>query len=149
MRPLVLDRDVATADADGLSNGVLIAVVQILLTSVLTAGESSDGIANGNTSAGTSVDLDGTLTNGGSYTDATGIARHIRILAAGGHTQTGSTYTLTGTGSNGRALIESIAGPASSAFVITTGRFATITSVAIASPVSSSTVDIGVNGVFT
>lgn len=148
MKPYLQDIDVATVDPDGLADGVSGSVVQILLTGALTAGADLDGLSNGNTSASTSVTIDGALASGGLYQDITGIARHIHILDAGGHDQTSSTYTIFGTAADGSELVESIAGPDTSAFVITTGRFSTVTSITIAAPTASSTVDIGVNGVF-
>jgi len=149
MRPYLQDIDLATVDPDGLADGVSGSVVQILLTGALTAGADLDGLADGNDSTGTSVVIDGTLAPDGIYQDATGIARHIHILDAGGDDQTSSTYTIFGTAADGSELVESIAGPDTSAFVITTGRFSTVTSIAIAAPTATSTVDIGVNGVFT
>jgi hypothetical protein len=144
-----IDIDPAAVDPDGLADGVSSAVVQILLTGALTAGSDLDGLADGNTSAGASITLDGALTSGGVYHDITGVARHIHIADLGGDAQTGATYTITGLGSDGLSLVESIAGPAASGFVITSGRFGRVSSIAIASPAAGSTVDIGVNGVFT
>lgn len=143
-----IDIDPDAVDPDGLADGVSSAVVQILLTGALTGGADLDGLADGNSSAGASVTIDGALSNGSAYFDITGIARHIHILDLGGDAQTGATYTITGTDSAGVALVEAIAGPAASGFVITDGRFSTVTSIAIASPAAGSTVDIGVNGVF-
>ena len=148
MRPYLQDIDLATVDPDGLSDGVSSAVVQILLTGALTSGADLDGLADGNSSAGTSVAIDAALTSGGFYTDITGTPRHIHILDLGGDDQSGATYTLIGTASDGSQLVENILGPAASGFVITNGRFSTVTSIAIASPAAGSTVDIGVNGVF-
>ncbi|MEE8208129.1 MAG: hypothetical protein V3T88_04130, partial [Nitrosomonadaceae bacterium] len=90
----------------------------------------------------------GTLASGGVYQDATGNPRHIHILDLGADDQTGATYTIIGTGSNGFSLSENILGPAASGFVLTSNRFATVTSITIASPAAGSTVDIGVNGIF-
>lgn len=143
-----IDIDPDAVDPDGLSDGVSSAVIQILLTGALTSGSDLDGLADGNSSAGASITLDGALTSGSIYTDITGVSRHIHILDLGGDAQTGATYTITGKGSDGLALAEDITGPAASGFVITTGRFASVTSIAIASPAAGSTVDIGVNGVF-
>ncbi len=148
MKAKQLDLDPATSDPDGLSDGVSTAVVQILLTGALTSGADLDGLADNNSSAGVSVTIDGALAFAGGYVDTTGIARHIHIVDTGNDAQTGATYTITGTGSDKRALVEAITGPAALGFVITTGRFLTVTSIAIASPVATSTVDIGVNGVF-
>ena len=135
-------------DPDGIADGQSSAVVQVPLSGALTAGFVVDGIADGNSSAGSTVALDGVLAGGGFYSDSTGIPRHISILDVGGDVQTTATYTVTGTDSNGSPLTESIAGPGSFGFVATTSRFSTISSIAIASPVAGSTVDIGVNGVF-
>lgn len=148
MRPYLQDIDLAAVDPDGLADGVSAVVAQILLTGNLTSGADLDGLADGNSSAGTSVTLDGTLTSGDFYVDATGIPRHIYIEDLGGNNQTGATYTIFGSDFRGAELVEAIAGPAASGFVITTGRFAMVTSIAIASPAAGSTVDIGVNGVF-
>lgn len=147
-RPKVIDLDPDAVDPDGLSDGVSTAVVQVLLTGALTSGADLDGLADGNSSAGTSVTLDGALTGGGAYLDDTNSPRHIHIVDLGGDAQTGATYTITGTDGNGQPLVEAITGPAASGFVITTGRFASVSAIAIASPVAGSTVDIGVNGVF-
>lgn len=143
-----IDIDPDAVDPDGLADGVSSAVVQILLTGALTSGADLDGLADGNTSAGASITLDGALTSGGVYVDITGEARHIHILDLGADNQAGATYTITGTGADGVELVEAISGPAASGFVITTARFATVTSIAIASPAAGSTVDIGVNGIF-
>lgn len=148
-RVITIDIDPVDVDPNGLADGVSSAVVQILLTGALTSGADLDGLADGNSSAGASVTLDGVLTGGGAYVDATGIARHIHILDLGGDVQTGATYTITGTDSGGNVLTEAIAGPAASGFVITNGRFSRVLTIAIASPAAGSTVDIGVNGVFT
>lgn len=149
MRPYEQDIDVATVDPDGLLDGGVSSVVQIILNGALTAGVDLNGLASGNSSAGATVALDAALTSDGKYVDATGIPRHIHILDAGGDTQTGATYTINGTDFRGAALQENIAGPASSGFVISVERFASVTSIAIASPAAGSTVDIGVNGHFT
>lgn len=103
----------------------------------------ADGLADGNASSGASVTLDGLLTSGGSFTSADGFAHRLIITDAGGHNQTGATYTITGTGPTGEAQTESLAGPNTSSSVETTKYFKTVTSIAIASPVGSSTVDIG------
>lgn len=143
------DIDPANVDPDGLADGVATSVVQILLTGNLCNSPDLDGLANGNDSSVATIIIDGNLAVGGKYRDLTGTFPHIRILDAGGHTQTGSTYTLTGRGATGLPLSESIVGPASSAFVITSNRFSRVDTITIASPTASSTVDIGPNGTFT
>ena len=107
------------------------------------ADADADGLAAANTSAGATVTLDGVLTSGGTFTSADGLAHQIEITDAGAHVQTTATYTVTGTNSNGNALVEAITGPGSGATIITTGYFLTVTSIAIASPVAGSTVNIG------
>lgn len=107
------------------------------------ANVDADGLADGNSSAGSSVTLDGALTSGGTFTSADGLGRYIAITDAGADDQSTATYTITGTDSNDKALTEAITGPTSSGTVISTEAFKTVTSVAIASPVASSTVDIG------
>lgn len=149
MRATRLNLDLATIDIDGISDGVITSVTRPLLTGALTSGADLDGLADGNSSAGTSVVLDATLTGGGVYSDKTGIPRYIYIEDKGGDAQTGATYTITGTGSDGKTLVEAIAGPAASGYVLTTNRFSAVETITIASPVATSTVDIGVNGVFT
>lgn len=143
-----VDIDPVDPDPDGLSDGVSSAVVQILLTGALTTGADLDGLADGNSSAGAAVTLDGALTGGGVYTDITGSPRHIHILDLGADNQTGATYTVTGLDASGGLLIEAIAGPAASGFILTANRFSRVDTIAIASPAAGSTVDIGVNGVF-
>lgn len=107
------------------------------------ANVDADGLADGNSSAGATVTLDGALTSGGSFTSADGLARRFVILDLGADDQTGATYTLTGTDADGNALTEALAGPGASASVTTTSYFLTLTSIAIASPAAGSTVDIG------
>jgi hypothetical protein len=103
----------------------------------------ADGLADGNTSAGATVTLDGTLTSGGTFTSADGLGRQFVITDAGAHNQTTATYTFTGTDVDGRVKVASRAGPGSGASVELDEYFLTVTSVAIASPVAGSTVDIG------
>lgn len=117
MRPVTLDVDPADADPDG--------------------------IADGNSSAGATVTLDGVLTSGGTFTSADGLGRQIAITDAGGSNQTTATYTVTGTDVGDNALTEDVTGPGATLTVETTGYFKTVTSVTIASPVGGSTVDIG------
>lgn len=107
------------------------------------ANVDADGLADGNSSAGATLTLDGALTSGGTFTSADGLAHRLVILDLGADDQTGATYTITGTDSDGRAQTEDIAGPGASASVETTKYFLTVTSVAIASPVAGSTVDMG------
>jgi len=107
------------------------------------ADTDADGLADGNDSSVTSITIDGALASGGSFTSADGLAHRLIITDAGGHDQRTATYTITGTNSNGDALTESLAGPNSSSSVETTEYFLTVTSITIASPTASSTVDIG------
>ena len=116
---------------------------------VTPATADPDGIADGKDSTGASVTLDGALTSGGSFTSADGLARQIVITDAGADDQRTATYTLTGTDADNNAIAESLAGPNVSATVTTTKHFKTLTAVTIASPVATSTVDIGTNGVMT
>lgn len=102
-----------------------------------------DGLADGNSSAGTTLTLDGALTSGGTFTSADGLAHRLSILDLGADDQTSATYTITGTDASGVALTEDIAGPGASATVTTSGYFLTVSSVTIASPVAGSTVDMG------
>lgn len=117
MRPFTLDIDPADVDADG--------------------------IADGNSSAGTSVTLDGALTSGGTFTSADGLGRQLAIKDNGGDDQSGATYTVTGTDADGKSITEYITGPTAGATVESSRYFKTVTAVAIASPAAGSTVDIG------
>lgn len=119
MRPTKLDIDPANADADGL--------------------------AAANDSSGASLALDGILTSGGAYTAADDLGHHIDITDTSTKDQSGATFTVTGTNANDEALVESLLGPTSGATVTTTGYFKTITSIAIASAVAASTVNVGTN----
>lgn len=107
------------------------------------ANSDADGLADGNDSSGATVTLDGVLTSGGSFTSADGLARRLIITDAGADDQSGATYTITGTDADGNAQTESLAGPSTSGSVETTKYFLTVSSVAIASPAATSTVDIG------
>ena len=107
------------------------------------ADVDADGLADGNDSSVATIVIDGALASGGSFTSADGLAHRLNITDAGGHVQTGATYTIVGTNSNGNAQTEAIAGPGSSATIETTEYFLTVTSITIASPAASSTVDIG------
>ena len=101
------------------------------------------GLADGNDSTGATVTLDGTLTSGGTFTSADGLAHRLILTDGTAHVQTTATYTITGTNSNGNAQTEAISGPGSGSFVETVEYFLTVTSVTIASPVAGSTIDIG------
>ena len=105
---------------------------------------STTGIAAENSSSGATVTLDGSLTSGGSFTAADGLGHRISIIDAGAEDQAAATFTLTGTDADDNALTEALTGPESGATVTSTGYYKTLTSVAVGSPVSTSTVDIGV-----
>lgn len=107
------------------------------------ANVDPDGLADGNSSAGATLTLDGALTSGGTFTSADGYGHRISILDLGADDQTGATYTFTGTNSNGEAQTEDIAGPGVSGTVTTTKYWLTVTSVTIAVPAAGSTVDVG------
>lgn len=117
MRPLKIDIDPADIDADGL--------------------------ADGNASTGATVTLDGALTSGGTFTSADGLGRQICIKDNSTVDQSGATFTITGTDADGRAQVEAVTGPGSGATVESTKYFKTVTSIAITSPASACTVDIG------
>jgi len=107
------------------------------------ADANAAGLADGNDSSVATITIDGTLASGGSFTSADGLAHRLNITDAGGHVQTTATYTFVGTDANGNAITYSRAGPGSSATVETVAYFLTVTAITIASPVGSSTVDIG------
>jgi len=107
------------------------------------ANVDADGLADGNSSAGATLTLDGALTSGGTFTSADGFGHKLIITDLGADDQTGATYTITGTDSDGVAETEDILGPGASASVTTTKYFLTVSSVAIASAVAGSTVDVG------
>lgn len=116
---------------------------RIIEISATPAANDADGIADGNDSSGTSVDLDGVLTSGGSFTSSDGLGRIIALTDAGGHDQTTATYTIVGLDPNGHTQTESRAGPGSSATVYFTGYYSAVTEITISSPTASSTIDIG------
>ena len=103
----------------------------------------ADGLGDANDSAVTTYVLDGSLTSGGTFTSAEGLAHRLNITDAGTDNQASATYTVVGTDQNDNALTESLAGPGSLATVETVGYFKTVTSVTIASPVATSTADMG------
>ena len=107
------------------------------------ANSDADGLADGNSSAGATVTIDGVLASGGSFTSADGLGRRLAILDLGADDQSGATYTITGTDADGVAQTEDLAGPGASATVETTKYFLTVSSIAIASAAAGSTVDIG------
>jgi len=151
---LRIDDTEITADGDYIGGRVVISEVyallgagsqQAFLIASAGSGVDADGIAAANSSAGATVTMDGVLTSGGTYSGANNdsLAHTITVLDLGGHNQTTATYTFTGTDINGDALVESLAGPAASSSIETTGYFYTVTSIAISSPVAGSTVDVG------
>lgn len=148
MKPKRFNFDPANVDPDGLADGVVSSQADVLITGALINGADLDGLAAANSSAGTTVILDGDLTANGIYVDSTGHARYIYILDEGTDDQSGATYTITGTDANNSVLVESLIGPVADAYVLSVNRFKTITEITIASPVATSTVDIGVNGVY-
>ena len=149
MKDFRLDVDPANVDPDGLCDNNASSITQLLIDGALAAGEDLNGLAAANSSASATVTLDAALVENGIYTDYTGTPRHIYILDAGSDSQTGATYTLIGTDANYRIITETLTGPGSGLFVISALRYHTITSIAIASPVSGSTIDVGVTGHFT
>lgn len=114
-----------------------------LLSDIDPANVDPDGLADGNSSAGATLTLDGSLTSGGTFTSADGLSHRLDIIDLGADDQTGATYTITGTDGDSIAQTEAIAGPGASATIETTKYFLTVTSVAIASPAAGSTVDMG------
>jgi len=149
MKDFTINVDVATVDADGLGAVNSSAITQILIDGALAAGEDLDGLAATNTSAAAgAITLDGALAEGGRYTDRTGINRHLYMLSSA-HDQTGATYTIVGTATNGDIITENIAGPGASLFVLSVLRYHSVTSVTVASPAASSTISIGPAGHFT
>lgn len=118
MRPKELDLDVADFDADGL------------------ASESD--------SSGTTVELDGALISGGTFTSSDGLGRIIVITDSSTSDQSDVTFTVTGTDPNGDAISETITGPTSGATVVSTKYFKTVSSVTVsAAQGGSETVNIG------
>lgn len=69
-----------------------------------------------------------------------------RVLITSGGTDTGITFTVVGTGSNGLALSETITGGSSGTPVFTNHDFATVTKVST-SGAAASTVTVGTNGI--
>ncbi len=116
-----------------------------LLTVLDFADADDDGLASGNSSAGTTLTLDGVLISGGSFTSSDGLAHALVITDTGADVQTTATYTIIGTDGDGLAQSEDVAGPGASASILTIKNFLTVSSVSIANPVAGSTVDLGLN----
>lgn len=107
------------------------------------ANVDPDGLADNNSSAGATLTLDGNLTSGGTFTSADGLAHRLEIKDTSTKVQTGATFTITGTDADDKVQVEDRAGPGSGATVETVKYFKTVISVAIGSPVSAATVDMG------
>lgn len=107
------------------------------------ADEDADGLAAANDSSGATLTLDGVLTSGGTFTSADGVAHRLSIIDTATVDQSGATFTVTGTDADGRTQSEAITGPGSGATVTGTKYFLTVTSVTIASPAVSGTVNLG------
>ena len=99
----ILSSDIAAADPDG-----------------VCTTQSTSGAAN--------LTLDGALVDTGVATLVP--ARNATVTSAGS-SETGKTFTFTGTDANGNAVTETINGPGSSATVSTTKVFKTITQIAV------------------
>ena len=93
------------------------------------AAADPNGICTTQTPGG-AVDLtiNGALTSGGVATLVP--ARNVTITS-GGSSETGKTFTVTGTATDGTAVTEAIAGPGGSATGSTTALFETVTQVAV------------------
>jgi hypothetical protein len=93
------------------------------------AAADPNGICTTQTPGG-AVDLtiNGALQSGGVATLVP--ARNVTITS-GGSSETGKTFTVTGTATDGTAVTEAIAGPGGSATVSTTALFETVTQVAV------------------
>lgn len=101
----------------------------------------ADGIATSQSPSGSgNLTLDGVLASSGVVTFTT--AQHVTITCAGA--DSGRTFTVTGTDSFGNALVESIAGSASSV-TVGTKNFKTVTSIAV-DAATAGAVTAGVNG---
>lgn len=103
----------------------------------------ADGLASNVASSGASVDLDGALISGGTYTSADGFAHRLSILDKEADDQSTATFTVTGTDADGIAQTEAITGPAASATVESTKYFKTVSSITIANGVATALVDVG------
>ena len=107
------------------------------------ANVDPDGLADNNASSGASLTLDGSLTSGGTFTSADGLAHRLDIIDTATVDQSGATFTVTGTDADDRAQVEAVTGPGSGATVESTKYFKTVTSVTIASGAACGTVDMG------
>lgn len=73
------------------------------------------------------------------------LAHKITILGNAATNHSAKTFTITGTGANGKALTEGIAGPNGNVTVTSTKYFLTVTSVTVDSTTGGDTFDIGWN----
>lgn len=103
----------------------------------------ADGLAAANDSSGSSVTLDGVLTEGGTFTAVDGLGHRIEITDTATVDQSGATFTITGTDANGTTITEAVTGPASTATVISTNYFKTVSSISVANGAGSGTVNVG------
>ena len=99
-----------------------------VLSSEIAAADPN-GVCTAQTTGGAAnLTIDVALTDGGVATLVP--ARNATITSAGS-SETGKTFTFTGTDANGNAVTEAISGPGSSATVSTTNVFKTITQIAV------------------
>ena len=75
------------------------------------------------------------------------LAHLITILGNAATNHSGKTFTITGTGPDGKTLTEGIAGPNGVATVTSTKHFLTVTSVTVSATTGGDTFDIGWNAV--
>ncbi len=108
----------------------------------------ADGIASANvTVAAAGMVLDGVLTSGGTYTSADGLGHIITITDTGSDDQTLADFTLTGTDANDQVISEKVDGPNSTATVVSTKFYKTLTSIALSATVDDTdAVNIGTRG---
>ena len=99
-----------------------------VLSSEIAAADPDGVCTTQSTSGAANLTIDGALTDGGVATLVP--ARNATITSAGS-SETGKTFTFTGTDANGNAVTEAISGPGSSATVSTTNVFKTITQIAV------------------
>ena len=99
-----------------------------VLSSEIAAADPN-GVCTAQTTGGAAnLTIDGALTDGGVATLVP--ARNATITSAGS-SETGKTFTFTGTDVSGNAVTEAISGPGTSATVSTTKVFKTITQIAV------------------
>ena len=99
-----------------------------VLSSTIAAADPNGVCLTQSTGGAANLSIDGALTSG---SVATLVPARNATITSGGSSETGKTFTFTGTDVSGNAVTEAISGPGTSATVSTTKVFKTITQIAV------------------